>query len=243
MASAVISFNRVDDEAILPLLKDGVAIKPIRPFIDIQPYARAAEKRTDSRINIAARFRIDASVPWLICVAMMRPGDKLRSYELLGSALSRLRDTPWQLIVIGDGEAREQTTAALGEVIDRVHWLGLQDAEALPGILAASDLYVWPAVGEAFGIALLEAQAAGVAVVAGNFGGVSNVVNAPDCGVLVESVSPETFAQAVAGLLDEPGYRRKMAARAQQHTWKYHGLDEGASALNRVIDEVTSCRS
>ncbi len=243
MASAVISFNAIDDACVSPLLKDDAKITLLPPFVDTRPYAAAARERMHYREMIAGQHNIDPGVPWLVCVAMMRPGDKLRSYEQLGSSLTRLKDRPWQLLVIGDGSAREQVIAAMAKVHDRVHWLGVQDVETLPGIYAASDLYVWPAVNEAFGMAFVEAQASALPVVAGNFGGVSGVVNAPDCGMLVEPGNPEAFAEAIAKLLDEPENRRAMAVRAQQHTCKYHGLDGGASILNRVLKEVTSCRS
>ncbi len=243
MASAVISFNAIDDGCISSLLKDGAKIAPIPPFIDTEPYAAAARERMLYRGLTAGQYNIDPNVPWLVCVAMMRPGDKLRSYVQLGSALSRLKDRPWRLLVIGDGSAREQALTALATVSDRVHWIGSQDVETLPGIYAACDLYVWPAVNEAFGMAFVEAQASGLPVIAGNSGGVSGVVNAPDCGVLVEPDNPEALAAAVAKLLDEPENRQAMASRAQQHTWEHHGLNAGASSLNQVLKEVTSCRS
>jgi len=243
MASAVISFNAVDDACISPLLKHGIKITRVAPFIDTQPFAAAAQRRTRNRKIIASQYNIDPEVPWLICVAMMRPGDKLRSYEQLGAALSRLKDRPWRLLVIGDGSARENATAALATVDDRVHWLGVQGIDTLPGIYSASDLYVWPAVNEAFGISFIEAQASGLTVIAGNSGGVSGVVNAPDCGVLVEPGKPEALSTAVAKLLDQPEKRQAMASRAQQHILQHHGLNAGASALNEVIKKVTSCQS
>ena len=54
--------------------------------------------------------------------------------------------------------------------------VGALPAAALPEIYAAADLYVWPACNEAYGMALLEAQAAGVPVVAGAEGGVPDIV-------------------------------------------------------------------
>ncbi|MDH3387245.1 MAG: glycosyltransferase family 4 protein [Gammaproteobacteria bacterium] len=243
MASAVISFNSVDDGCVSPLLKRGLKITRIRPFIDVQPYAAAAKQRTFNRETITARYNIDPELPWLICVAMMRPGDKLSSYRELGAALSRLKNRPWRLLVIGDGSAREQVAAAFASVKGNVHWLGAKSAATLPGIYAACDLYVWPAVNEAFGMALLEAQAAGLPVIAGNVGGVSGVVNAPDCGVLVEPGQPETMATAIAKLLDEPESRQLIAAKAQQYTCEHHGLKTGASSLKRLLQEVTSCLS
>ena len=243
LASAVISFNAVDDGCVSPLLKHGAKITRISPFIDTQPYATAAREKTLYRKMIASQYNIDPGVTWLVCVAMMRPGDKLRSYEQLGTALSSLKDRPWRLLVIGDGCAREQVITALATVDDRVHRIGVQDIDTLPGIYAACDLYVWPAINEAFGMAFIEAQASGLGVIAGNSGGVSGVVNAPDCGVLVEADNNEALTAAVAKLLDEPENRQAMASRAQHYTLKHHGLNAGASTLNHVLKQVTSCQS
>jgi glycosyltransferase involved in cell wall biosynthesis len=134
-------------------------------------------------------------------------------------------------------------TRALAAIDDRIHWLGAQDIGSLPPIYAACDLYLWPAVKEAFGMAFVEAQASGLAVVTGNSRGVSGVVNAPDCGVLVEPDNPAAFAAEVAKLLDDPQKRLAMALRAQQYCHEHHGLSGGASALNQVLKQVTSCQS
>jgi glycosyltransferase involved in cell wall biosynthesis len=243
IASAVISFNAVDDGCISPLLKAEAKTSFIPPFVDTQPYADAARKKNYYRGVIAEQHSIDPDPPWLICVAMMRPGDKLRSYEQLGLALSSLQDRPWRLLVVGDGSAREQVKLALARLKKRVHWIGVQDSKALPGIYAACDIYVWPAVNEAFGMAFIEAQASGLVVIAGNSRGVSGVVNAPDCGLLVEPENPEALTAAIAKLLDEPQNRQAMASRARQHIQQHHDLDGGATALTRVLKEVTTCRS
>ena len=80
--------------------------------------------------------------------------------------LARLDDLPGSFVLVGDGEARArwQRVPPFG---DRVGWLGGPRHGALPAIYAAADLLVWPACNEAYGMAMLEAQAAGVPVVAG----------------------------------------------------------------------------
>jgi len=245
MASMVISLNPTDDGCVAPFLRPGARIAQLSPFIDTQPYASAARERTVYRAMTAGQYNIDPSVPWLMCVAMMRPGDKLQSYECLGQslakvgALAKIQDRPWNLLVVGDGPARDQVKDALSPVADRVHWIGAQDIESLPGIYAACDLYVWPAINEAFGMAFVEAQAAGLAVVAGNVGGVSGVVNAPECGTLVEPGNTDQMAQAIADLLDDTGKLQTMSDRAQQHTWQHHGLNGAAQSLNHLLAEVT----
>ena len=73
---------------------------------------------------------------------------------------------------------------------------------------AAADLYLWPAINEAYGMAFLEAQAAGLPVIAGRTGGVPAVVAADETGLLTPVGDAHAFAAAV-GL---PA-RRSRAAR------------------------------
>jgi glycosyltransferase involved in cell wall biosynthesis len=66
--------------------------------------------------------------------------------------------------------------ALLAPFGDRVRSLGALPGGRLPALYAACDLYVWPAVREAYGMAMLEAQALGLPVLAGDEGGVADVV-------------------------------------------------------------------
>jgi predicted glycosyltransferase len=147
---------------------------------------------------------------------MMRSGDKLASYRVLGAALARLLGRPWRLAVIGDGPARAEVEAALAPVADRVDWCGAAREEEIPSLLRAADLCLWPAVNEAYGLALLEAQAAGIPVVAGRTGGVGDVVADGESGVLVPVGDAGAFAAAVAALLDDPARRRAMTKAARR---------------------------
>ena len=108
---------------------------------------------------------------------MMRSGDKMDSYRMLAQALMRLAATAWTLTIVGDGPCREAVREAFADLPpDRLVWLGEKDAAELPQILAGCDLYVWPGCGEAYGLAYLEAQAAGLPVVAQRTAGVPEVV-------------------------------------------------------------------
>src|SRR5208282_5102807 len=93
--------------------------------------------------------------------------------------------------------------------------LGEIGASALPSLYASADLYLWPAIHEAFGMAFLEAQAAGLPVVAGRERGVPEVVREGEAGLLVPPSDARAFAAAVATLLADPGRRRAMGARAR----------------------------
>ena len=234
-ADLVFGLSSADAECVLPLLADPGRLVPIKPFIDTSRYAAAAASRQRCRQILNRAHGLDPEVPVLLSVAMMREGDKLASFRLLGHALSRLQSRPWRLLAVGDGPARTEVEAALEPLQPRVVWLGELDDGDLPAIYAGSDLYVWPAIGEAYGMAFLEAQAAGLPVVGGRTGGVPDVVADGETGRLVPVGDDEAFAAAVAQLLDDAEGRRAMGMRAGERMRRDHDLSVAARALGKAL--------
>ena len=224
-ADAVLSLNPSDDEAVLAHLDRPERVFPLQPFLDIAP----ARPSGDTRAAIGARYGIPDDAPWLLAVAMMREGDKLASYRMLGEAMRLLDDRPWRLLVAGDGPARAAVAEALGQ---HAHLLGACTPSDLQALYATADLLVWPAVNEAFGMALLEARAAGLPVVAGDQGAVATVVDHDRSGLVVSPVAPGPIAEAVRALLADPDRRRRMAGYARETTAAKHGL----AAAGRTLD-------
>jgi len=234
-ADLVFSPNPDDEAGLRPLLAAADRLVPIRPGIDVAPFVAAGAERAAHRRRFAGDHAIDPDVPWLATTAMMRPGAKLASYRVLADALARLTDRPWRLLAAGDGSAAEAVRAAFAPVGQRVTWLGEVADATLPALLAAADLYVWPAIGEAYGVALIEAQAAGLPVVAGGRPGVANIVADGWTGRLTEPGDVAAFAAAVAALLDDPAARRSLAARASPHARVHHHLDTTAALFRRHL--------
>ena len=237
-ADAVLCFNAVDPECLRPLLADPGRLVGLKPFLDAAAFAGAAAGRPGVRSALAGRLGLDADRPWLIAVAMMRRGDKLASFRVLGRALARIADRPWALLVAGDGPARGEVESALAPLGPRVRYLGRQAPAALPDLYGAADLCVWPAVREAYGMALLEAQAAGLPVVAGFGVGVEAVVRDGVTGLLTPSGDAAAFAAAVDGLLAAPRRRAAMGRAARRHVNAEHGLAAAARRLDAVLSRV-----
>ena len=140
----------------------------------------------------------------LLAVGMMRAGDKLDSYLALAEALIHLKDrADWSLVIIGDGPERAAVEAAFAPFGARVRFRGEVDGATLAAFYAHADALVWPAVREAYGMALLEAQASGLPVVAGDVGGVPDIVRDEETGLVVPDGEWGAFARAVARLLDD----------------------------------------
>jgi glycosyltransferase involved in cell wall biosynthesis len=228
-ADAVIGLNPADREALLPLLRDPVLWIAMKPFLDASGFlVPARERRATAR---------------LVAVAMMRAGDKLASYRILGEALYRLLDLPWSLEVIGDGPARRDVEEALAPLGERVHWRGLLGGAAIAARLAAADLYVWPAINEAFGMAFLEAQASGLPVIAGDAGGVRAIVAAGRTGLVVPAGDATAFAAAVRSLLIDPKRRALLGEAARAHVLAAHDLGAAARRLAAVIDAIAKAQA
>jgi len=240
-ADAVINLNPADMAGVRSAAGTSTLIVMLKPFIDGADFAAAANQRDHFRTDLARRFGLDAAAPWLLAVAMMREGDKLASYRTLADALGELGDLGWQLLVVGDGPARAAVEAALSVLgRGRVHYAGVRPLEELPGFYAAADLLVWPAINEAYGMSLLEAQAAGMPVVAGAAGGVPSIVAAGRTGLLTPPGNAGAFAVAVRTLLADPGRRRAMGDTAKEMIAEEHDVAAAARVVDRTLRDAVN---
>ncbi len=215
-ADLVLTLNPRDIAGVKNRLRPRAHQLALPPFIDAAPFRAAAA---------AARAN---DPPVVLSVAMMRPRDKLDSYRVLAKAFALLEDRPWRAVLVGDGPARAEVEALMAPFGSRVRLLGAVPHEALPAVYAAADLYLWPAINEAYGMAFLEAQASGLPVVAGRTGGVPAVVAEGVSGLLVPVGDACAFAAAAGRLLDDPAERARLSAGALQRVAQRH--DERAAA-------------
>lgn len=235
-ADLVLAVTRKDLAGLTHELDVGARVRHFPPFLDTAPFVAAASRRDGARARLAEAWHLDPEQPWLLAVAMMRDDVKRLSYELLAVSLRQIAFRQWSLILVGDGTARSQVEACFASLgVERVRFLGALEPQALAEIYAAADLYVWPACGEAYGMALLEAQAAGLPVVAGAEGGVADVVAHGETGILVEPRQERAFAAAVSSLLAQPAWRRGLGQSAQARAIAVHDVGAARVRLAREL--------
>ena len=212
-AARVFSLSRDDIAGLLPLVpKDRLAF--LAPFLDPAPYVLASTERSKQRVRLAKQLSLPGEEPWIVVAAMMREGDKLASYRTLAGTLARLTDLPWRLLVAGDGPARGLVENSFRKLSSRVRFLGALEEDPLARLYAACDLLAWPAVNEAFGMALLEAQAAGLPVVSCALRGVPDVVVDGRTGLLAPALDEAQLALRVRELLTDEEKRIAMGREA-----------------------------
>lgn len=224
------------DMAGVATLADRGKLRFLPPFLDAAPFAEAAGRREGLRSRLAVAHGLDREAAWILAVGMFRPGDKLESYRRLGAALALLpRDPPWHVLVAGDGRAAADVRAALADLAGPVTWLGRLPEEALPEIYAACDLYAWPAANEAFGMAMLEAGAAGLPVVSCRVRGVPDIVRDRVTGLLLPDGDQIALATAIARLVADPDLRRRMGRAAAAFVSGERSLAAAAGLLDDAL--------
>ena len=224
-----------DDLPGLEQIIDARRILHLPPFLDATPYVAARADRERLRAALIAERDLDPGVPWIAVVAMMRTGDKLASYRTLAAALQLIDDLPWRLLIVGDGEARAEVERLFDR---RARFLGALSQRRAAQVLAASDLCAWPAVNEAYGMALLEAQAAGVPVVSCATRGVPDVVQDGRTGILVTYGDVAAIAGAMRELLLNAERRRTLGAEAARFVTAERSIEAASARIGAALSAL-----
>ncbi|MFU1681281.1 glycosyltransferase family 4 protein [Phaeobacter piscinae] len=168
----------------------------------------------------------------MLCVGMMREGDKLRSYRLLADALAQV-SRPWRLDIVGDGPARSEVEQMMSRFGNKVRFLGELDRDALGMFYRQASIFVWPGVNEAFGMVYLEAQSHGVPVLAQDRPGLRDVVTRWELPALTPQPNSgsEGYAQALIQVLDNPALCDRQASRIRSRIADRHLAPAAAQRL------------
>ena len=211
------------DKSGLRQASASAKLATLSPFIDSRDFSYTANH---------------PAVPKLVTVAMMRSGDKMDSYTHLAAALQQLLHKPWTLSVVGDGPMRAEVEALFDRFpAGRIQWHGRLQRNEIALLFARSTVYVWPGCAEAYGLAYLEAQAAGLPVVAFDNAGVPEVVDANYSGVLTPMGDNKAFAAAIEKLLDDEPTRLRLSRQARSHVLDNHGIAKAGQTLNKILQE------
>lgn len=232
---------RDDMEGLRGVAPDPGCVVHLAPFLDAAPFRAAADARATNRARFARAHGLDPQVPWIAAVAMMREGDKLASYRELAGALARVRDQPWRLLVAGDGPARAKVEAALAAAAPgRALLLGALGPSEVAALYSACELCLWPAVNEAYGMAMLEAQAAGLPVVSCAARGVPEVVAHERTGLLAAPGDEAGLAACVRRLLADARERARLGEAASRRVAAEHSLEAAAESLRRRLGDLAA---
>lgn len=150
-------------------------------------------------------------------------------------------ELPAMLVLVGDGPdlSLVRDAAARHGLTERVRSLG--EIDHVEDLVAAADVALFPSESESFGLAVLEAQACGVPVVASRVGGVPEVVLHGETGFLADVGDVDAMATHVATLLRDESLRHRMGAAGARRAGELFSLDRSlrqhVALYHQLVDE------
>ena len=212
-------FTRSQDYA-QSLEKLGIAperIVPLRPGIMTDQFHPSARDTSiwpgyggapDAlRFLYVGRVSIEKNLPLLT-----------RVWKAADAAL-RARNTPAELIIIGDGPYRPEMEEALTGANAR--FLGFRYNEELSRLYASADAFLFPSTTDTLGQVVMEAQAAGLPVLVTDQGGPKEVVEHNRTGFVLPATDPHAWTEHIIKLATDAALRASMSAAAHAYLQPY----------------------
>ncbi len=171
-------------------------------------------------------------------VGVMDRAHPFKGVDVLLRAVAKLPSNV-HVKLVGDGDRRndyEKLAKELG-LNERAHFVGRLEQGKLVEALQSMDVFAFPSTSgaEAFGLAMLEAMACGVPVVASDLPGVRAV--AKDAGLIVPMNNPDALADGLRRLLEDPATRHSFALAARDKALRYN-WDNHAQTLLKYYSQI-----
>ena len=246
-AAAVVANSQWTREQALKVLRE-LGLDPLAERVKVVPLGTdPAQFRpgVDTR-EVRARYRLNGG-PWMVTVA------RLEGYKGVDTgirALARLREhgVEAQYAIVGTGRKRDAFKRLADElrVGDLVRFLGAVPDDDLPALYNVGAVYLGAsrrADGtrvEGFGVALAEASACGLPVVAGRSGGLAEAVQEGETGIVVEPEDVEAVAAALRRILTDDLLARRLGNAGRKSIEGLYNWDRVIKDLREIESQVSS---
>ncbi len=146
-----------------------------------------------------------------------------------------------KVLFAGDGELRTalQERALELHLENNVFFLG--NRADIPALLAASDYFILPSLWEGLPMALIEAMASGLPVIATRVSGTNQVIVHGETGLLVEPGNSSELAQAILKMASDPSMARQMGRAARQRVEVHFGAQKQALEYLDLFNSGSNC--
>ena len=142
-------------------------------------------------------------------------------------------------IVVGDGPDRPFLEKLVREKKMEQSFVFLGFRPDVPDILPCFDLFVLPSIEEALSLAILEAMAAKIPVIATAIGGIPEVVTA-ETGILIPPDNPQILAASIRQLLLQPHYRQTLGRAGRERVKRFFSLPQMAQRHHELYAKILS---
>jgi len=246
-AEAVVANSQWTREQAQTVLRE-LGLDPLAEQVKLVPLGTDPEQfrpGLDPR-DVRSRYRLNGD-PWVITVARLEP---YKGIDMALKAVAECRRGGLNVnyLVVGAGK-KKKTYVKLAEELDigaNVRFVGNVPDPDLPLLLNAATAYVGVsrrADGtrvEGFGVALAEASACGLPVIAGQSGGLAEAVRDGETGLVVDPDDPAAVASALKRLLEDQLLARRLGQGGRKAIENFYNWDRVIRDLRDIESQVSS---
>ncbi|MEW6416966.1 MAG: glycosyltransferase [Nitrospirota bacterium] len=215
VASDIKRFDRVNPQRV----------KVIYNGIDLKDFQVAISKEEARRMfNLPQNSTIIGTVGRLT---------EQKGHRYLIEAASQINNA--SIIVAGDGPLKEELKRLADKTEGNCIFMGRICPEKIPLFLRSLDIFCFPSLWEGFGIALVEAMAAGLPVVTSDIPPLKEVVD--DTGILVSPKDTEALAKALKMLIDNPSLRGPLGNKARERA-RIFSIENTVKTYECLFEEI-----
>ncbi len=233
LAADLVVTNKKKDLANLLRLLPDQRVLYVAPGLRPEQFAYDAEARKELRAAWST-----GDTPVILSAAMLRSGVKSEGIRQLINSCRELQQSAqdFVLIIVGDGRQRAELEHAARQALgSRCLFVGRIPRRQLYRYYSAADLFAFPGIEESLGMVYLEAQSAGLPVVAFHDWGASEAVLDGRTGLLASASQPEQFTDAIRTLLNDTDLRTRLGRQAREHVINDHDLERNYRFLDKQL--------
>lgn len=187
---------------------------------------------TGNKNAVRQHLNLPHDKPIVTMVGVMRPG---KGHAVCIEAARHVPEA--RFLLVGDGELRYELEQQAQDLTDRLHFLGQR--LDIPDILRASDIFVLPSEMEALPTVLLEAGAVGLPCIASHVGGIPEIIQDGETGLLIPPHNATALAAAIQKLIDQPKHAYQMGQRALEFVREQFDLLHQVKATMNLYERLT----
>ena len=237
MHAVITVSSRVRQSIVRLGLLPAKKVHAIPNGIDPAPFDANAQIRADSRVALG----LEPDEVAVGCVARLV---WFKGLDALIEAIPAVvrQHAHARFFIVGEGPLKDELLAQARQlgVADKIVFLGERNDVA--ALLAAFDIFVLPSVSEGMPITILEAMAAAKPIVATDVGGVGEMIEDQEGGMLVPARTPSALADALIALAGDAERRERMGRAARQRLERDFAQDGMVAATDRLYrDKLLEC--
>jgi glycosyltransferase involved in cell wall biosynthesis len=174
----------------------------------------------------------------ITCVSRLRPR-KGHKYLLEAFSLIKNQFTNVELRIVGDGEMREELEKQARELqLNNVVFLGRRTDIA--ELLSQSDIFVLPTTSDTLPISVIEAMLAGQAIITTYCGGIPEIIQDQQTGLIVNPADSKQLAEKLQQLLQDETLRRNLADNARSFAQNHLTISNMVTKIEQVYFSLLS---